>query len=262
MRSPRKLFMALILSAVFSPVHAEETPVPGRADRRIRTVVYNQNNVVAIDATFGTSTLIVLDPEEKIQTLGLGDAMAWKVEPNGAGNLLFLKPVEKDAGSNLNIVTDKRIYTLALRSNNNPPGSQIYKVVFQYPEKDADNQMMAEARERARYPNLKNMNVANLNSAYGYKGSSVNKPDAVYDDGTKTWFRFSGPVPSIYAVDTERNEALVNYRREGDYIVVDKVNFQWTLRSGTDSTCVFNQRLRNTHQPTGLEPTAPKLVRR
>lgn len=64
MRSPRKLFMALILSAVFSPVHAEETPVPGRADRRIRTVVYNQNNVVAIDATFGTSTLIVLDPEE------------------------------------------------------------------------------------------------------------------------------------------------------------------------------------------------------
>ena len=66
----------------------------------------------------------------------------------------------------------------------------------------------------------------------------------------------------IYSVDSERNEALVNYRREGDYIVVDKVNFQWTLRNGTDSTCVFNQRLRNTYQPTGLEPTAPKLVRR
>jgi type IV secretion system protein VirB9 len=244
------------------PVVAEETPTPGRADPRIRTIVYNPNDVVAIDATFGTSTLVVLDPDEKIQTLGLGDSMAWKVEPNGASNMLFLKPVEKDAGSNLNIVTDRRIYTIALRSNTTSTKNQIYKVVFRYPDKESDNRLIAEARERARYPNLKNMNVANVNSAYGYKGSSVNKPAAVYDDGEKTWFRFSGEVPAVYVVGPDRSEALVNGRREGEYMVFDKVAFQWTLRNGEESTCVFNQRLRDTREPTGLERSAPRLVRR
>lgn len=260
----RRLFGAVLALCVVAvtPALSEETPIPGRADPRIRTIVYNPNDVVAIDATFGTSTLVVLDPEEKIQTLGLGDSMAWKVEPNGAGNMLFLKPVEKDAGSNLNIVTDHRIYTLALRSNNNSSKNQIYKVVFRYPDKESDNKLIAEARERARYPNLKNMNVANLNSAYGYKGASTNKPDVVYDDGKKTWFRFSGEVPSVYVVGTDRSESLVNGRREGEYMVYDKVDFQWTLRNGTDSTCVFNQRLRETRQPTGLEHSAPRLVRR
>ena len=32
----------------------------------------------------------------------------------------------------------------------------------------------------------------------------------------------------------------MNYRREGDVIVVDKVAAQWTLRNGSQATCVFN----------------------
>jgi type IV secretion system protein VirB9 len=61
-------------------------------------------------------------------------------------------------------------------------------------------------------------------------------------------------------VDTERNEALVNFRREGEFIVVDKVNFQWTLRNGNQQACVYNMRLGNMQQPTGLDPFAPKIV--
>jgi type IV secretion system protein VirB9 len=33
---------------------------------------------------------------------------------------------------------------------------------------------------------------------------------------------------------------LINYRREGEIIVVDKVAAQWTLRNGDEATCVFN----------------------
>jgi type IV secretion system protein VirB9 len=79
-----------------------------------------------------------------------------------------------------------------------------------------------------------------VNYDYGYKGDKENKPTSVADDGTKTFFEFTGEVPGIFAVKSDGSETLVNYRREGNYIVVDKVSRQWTLRSGKVATCVFN----------------------
>ena len=242
--------------------HAEVLPHPGRADPRIREVAYSADNVVAIDASYGTSTMIVLQEDEKIETLALGDSVAWKVEPNHKGNIVFVKPVEKGALSNLNIVTSKRIYSFYLRANFYPASQQIFKVRFRYPEDEVTASLLNLAKERAKYPNLKNLNVANANSDYGAKGSSVNRPTAIFDDGTKTFFRFAGEtqIPAIFAVDAERNESLVNFRREGPYVVVDKVNFQWTLRNGKAATCVFNQRLNNLNEPTGLEPYQPQKI--
>ena len=239
---------------------AEARPSPGRIDARVRDVVYNKDNVTAIDASYGASTMIELQADEKIETLALGDSIAWKVEPNRKGDIIFVKPVEKNAQSNLNVVTDKRIYLFLLRSNDRPPSGQIYAVRFRFPGDEADAKLLAAAKERAAYPNLKSLNIANANSDYGYKGSSANKPVAVFDDGTKTWFRFEGETPAIYIVDADRNEALVNFRTEGPYVVVDKVSLQWTLRNGKDSTCVFNRRQTNIHEPNGLEPYAPQRV--
>jgi type IV secretion system protein VirB9 len=252
--------VALILCTTASAVHAEALPRPGRTDSRVRDVVYNKDNVTAIDASYGTSTMIELQPDEKIETLALGDSIAWKVEPNRKGDIIFVKPIEKNAQSNLNVVTDKRIYSFLLRSNTRPPSGQIYAVRFRFPDDEASAKLLAEAKQRAANPNLKDLNIANANSDYGYKGSSANKPVAVFDDGTKTWFRFEGETPAIYTVDADRSESLVNFRTEGPYVIVDKVSAQWTLRNGQESTCVFNQRLTNMHEPNGLEPYAPQRV--
>lgn len=257
---PRGLAAAILLIGSAMPALAEALPRPGRLDSRVRDVAYNRDNVTAIDATYGTSTMIQLQADEKIETLALGDSLAWKVEPNRKGDIIFIKPVDRNAQSNLNVVTDKRIYSFLLRSNTHPPSQQIYAVRFRFPDDEADAKLLAVARERAAFPNLKGLNVANANSDYGYKGASGNKPVAVFDDGTKTWFRFEGEVPAIYIVDAERNESLVNFRSEGPFVVVDKVAAQWTLRNGQDSTCLFNRRLTNIHEPTGLEPYAPQRV--
>lgn len=254
------LFTACSAGLAIPSASAEAIPTAGRTDPRIRNVVYNRDNVTAIDATYGTSTMIELQPDEKIETLALGDSLAWKVEPNRKGNIIFVKPVDKNAQSNLNVVTDKRIYSFILRSNTRPPSGQLYEVRFRFPDDDADARLIAQAKERAAHPNLKELNIANANSDYGYKGSSVNKPVAVFDDGTKTWFRFEGETPAIYIVDSERNESLINFRTEGPYTIVDKVSPQWTLRNGTESTCIFNRRLTNLHEPNGLEPYAPQRV--
>jgi type IV secretion system protein VirB9 len=256
----RCALVSLILCITASSALAEALPRPGRTDSRVRDVVYNRDNVTAIDASYGTSTMIELQPDEKIETLALGDSIAWKVEPNRKGDIIFVKPVDKSAISNLNVVTDKRIYSFLLRSNTRPPSGQIYAVRFRFPDAEADARLLTEAKQRAANPNLKDLNIANANSDYGYKGSSANKPVAVFDDGTKTWFRFEGETPAIYIVDTDRNESLVNFRTEGPYVIVDRVSPQWTLRNGQESTCVFNRRLTNVHEPNGLEPYAPQRV--
>jgi type IV secretion system protein VirB9 len=49
-------------------------------------------------------------------------------------------------------------------------------------------------------------------------------------------------TPAFFQVLPNRSESLVNYRREGDLLVVDKVAAQWTLRSGEEATCIFNLR--------------------
>ncbi len=256
----RCVVVSLILCISASAVHAEALPRPGRVDTRVRDVIYNKDNVTAIDASYGTSTMIELQPDEKIETLALGDSIAWKVEPNRKGDIIFVKPVDKNAISNLNVVTDKRIYSFLLRSNTRPPSGQIYAVRFRFPDDEASAKLLAEAKQRAANPNLKDLNIANANSDYGYKGSSANKPVAVFDDGTKTWFRFEGETPAIYIVDADRNENLVNFRTEGPYVIVDKVAPQWTLRNGQESTCIFNRRLTNVHELNGLEPYAPQRV--
>jgi type IV secretion system protein VirB9 len=256
----RRVVVGLILCITASAAHSEALPRPGRTDSRVRDVVYNRDNVTAIDASYGTSTMIELQPDEKIETLALGDSIAWKVEPNRKGDIIFVKPVDKNAVSNLNVVTDKRIYSFLLRSNTRPPSGQIYAVRFRFPDEEASARLLAEAKARAATPNLKDLNIANANSDYGYKGSSVNKPVAVFDDGTKTWFRFEGETPAIYIVDADRNESLVNFRTEGPYVIVDKVSPQWTLRNGKESTCIFNRRRTNVHEPNGLEPYMPQRV--
>jgi type IV secretion system protein VirB9 len=258
----RAVLGAIMLIVGLSPALAERTPTPGRYDPRIRTIVYERDNVVRLAASFGISTMIVLSESEQIETITVGDTAAWQVTTNKRKTIIFLKPVEKDANTNLNVVTSKRIYTFDLRATETKAArSQIFKVRFVYPEDDYDARLLTRAREIARSPTLRNLDVANLNTDYAYKGSEAVKPATVFDDGLKTWFKFMGDMPAIFLVNADRSETLVNGRREREYYVVDKVGFQWTLRAGAQATCVFNLRNPATEQrPSADGLAAPRRI--
>lgn len=245
------LIATAMLATAIAAAHAESLPRAGQLDPRVRDVVYHKDNVVGVDASYGVSTMIILGEDEKIETLALGDSIAWKVEPNRRGNIIFIKPVDKDAHSNLNVVTNKRLYSFILRSAFRDPKRQIFKIRFRYPQDDLDQRLLTQAKARASLPNMRDFNRANGNTDYGYKGSTRIKPMVAFDDGVKTWieFRPETETPAIFLVDKDRNESLVNFRREGNFIVIDKVNFQWTLRHGDEVTCLFNLRLDPDNQP-------------
>ena len=215
------LYLSTILAGVMvctAPALAERKPSGGRYDPRIRTVVYKSDDVVGVTATYGVSTMIVFGDNEAVETITLGDSVAWQVASNNKKNIVFNKPVEENARSNMNVVTNRRIYTFDLSSNSTRDRSQqTFKIRFLYPEEQYNAKLLAEAKAAVENPNLANLDVANTNTDYAYKGDDGAKPSVVFDDGVKTFFKFTGDVPAIYAVGADRRETLVNFRREKEF---------------------------------------------
>ncbi|CUX72292.1 MULTISPECIES: TrbG/VirB9 family P-type conjugative transfer protein [Agrobacterium] len=239
----RLLMTAAFVAAMMTHASAAQQPKPGSLDARVTSVVYQPNNVVKVSATYGISTMIIFDEDEKFETISLGDNDSWQVAPSEKGNILFVKPIAKDVSTNMNVVTSKRIYFLELNDYAPTDGKKVFGIRFVYPEKDLNASLRKEAEFRAANPNISNIDKENVNIDYSFSGDPALKPTMVFDDGKKTFFKFrAGRVPAIFTVQSDFSETLRNFRKEGEYIVVDGTATQYTLRDGDQWTCIFNLR--------------------
>ncbi|GEO86696.1 conjugal transfer protein TrbG [Aminobacter sp. DSM 101952] len=259
---------AISLLVLLGPLaaHAELVARPGRLDPRIRSLPYSAEQVFLVTGTYGLVTTILFGADEDITQVVAGDTVSWQILTSADRRSLTLKPMEKDAATNLSVVTTKRTYSFDLRVNDTKAmQNQTFKLRFTYPE-DAGLKGTAElwkqAQDAQRNPNIKNIRRDKVNYDYGFKGSDGAKPLWVFDDGLKTFMKFTGDIPAIFIVDGRRRESLVNYRREADYIVIDKVSRQWTLRFGTEAeTCLFNLRTTPADIPAPIEgAVSPKRI--
>jgi type IV secretion system protein VirB9 len=260
------VFVSLFMLLWPLAVHAELVARPGRLDPRIRSLPYSAEQVFLVTGTYGLVTTILFGADEEITQVVAGDTISWQILTSADRRSLTLKPMEKDAATNLSVVTTKRTYSFDLRVNDTKAmQNQTFKLRFTYPE-DAGLKGTAElwkqAQDAQSNPNIKNIRRDKVNYDYGFKGSDGAKPLWVFDDGLKTFMKFTGDIPAIFIVDGMRRESLVNYRREADYIVIDKVSRQWTLRFGTESeTCLFNLRTAPADIPAPIEgAVSPKRI--
>ncbi|MFA6153187.1 P-type conjugative transfer protein VirB9 [Mesorhizobium sp.] len=240
MRRRTAFACVLHLLALGSAALAAQTPKGGALDRRVTSVTYQKNNVVQVLATYGISTMIIFDEDEKFQTISLGDTDSWQVVPAEKGNILFVKPTARNVTTNMNVVTDKRIYYLELQDNQPEANRQVFGIRFVYPDKTLDAALRNEAEQRAAWPNMSGIDKASVNIDYSFSGDAALKPLMIFDDGAKTFFKFERRVPAIFAVNSDFSETLENFRREGDYVVIDGTATQFTLRDGPQWGCIFN----------------------
>jgi len=238
----------------------ENRPQPGPTDARVRQVTYNPRDVVNIVGHYGYQTLVQFADYEQIENISIGDSLAWQVVPNERGNLLFLKPIEKDAETNLTVVTSapsndaktgvsQRIYVFSLRANNadhHDSHKFTWTVQFNYPEDERALINLQDYRQSLADQSLVgdglNVDPSNWNFNYSFAGDRAHVPVKIFDNGTFTYFEFDSrtDTPAIFLVDGEQNESLVNGVRQGKYVVVHRVGQQFTLRNGDVVTCIFN----------------------
>lgn len=104
----------------------------------IRYVDYSPDGVIRLTGHTGYQMMLEFEPGEKIETVGIGDSSGWQVTPNGAGTIMFLKPIGLPPITNLSVITNLRRYNLELvaKSGLRVPQSQItYAVRFRYAKK-------------------------------------------------------------------------------------------------------------------------------
>ncbi|SDA92390.1 TrbG/VirB9 family P-type conjugative transfer protein [Mesorhizobium qingshengii] len=250
----------LILGKLVTPASSAQAPKAGALDSRVTSITYQENNVVRVSATYGISTMIVFDEDETFETISLGDSDSWQVVPADKGNILFVKPIARNVTTNMNVVTNRRIYFLELDDSAPDRGKEVFGIRFFYPDKSLNAALRQEAEQRVAWPNIAGIDKANVNIDYSYSGDARLKPSLVFDDGSKTFFGFAGRVPAIFAVNSDFSETLRNFRKEGEYIVVDGVATQFTLRDGDQWICIFNLRKPDfgTADPDVLGPARDK----
>jgi type IV secretion system protein VirB9 len=222
-------------------------------DPRIQTRVFDEAQVVPIQGRVKVQTTIKFAPDEAIENVAIGDSAAWQVQPNRAQSILFVKPLEPAARTNLTVVTNRRTYLFDLIAS--PRNAPLYVLQFRYPdiekaEEEARLAAAAEAERGAANPvemaaatdRFAVVDPTRLNFAWAGAGAGNLLPERAYDDGDAVFLAWPAgrAIPAILTLNAEGDEGPVNYTVRGDVVVVDGVPAQIILRSGNEVATLTN----------------------
>jgi type IV secretion system protein VirB9 len=241
-----------------SAVAALALSAPALADDpRLRTLVFDEAEVVRIDGKVLVQTTIKFAPDEVIENVAIGDSTAWQVQPNKAQTILFVKPLEPAARTNMTVVTDKRTYLFDLVAS--PKNAALYVLQFRYPEleKAAEEARLAAAAEAeaealrakadpaelgaAKDPYAV-VDPASLNFEWASAGTPELLPSKAFDDGAAVFLTWPAgtAIPAVLVMNEDGEEGPVNFTVRGETVVVDGVPPQIILRSGRDTATLTN----------------------
>ncbi|MBI1236938.1 MAG: P-type conjugative transfer protein VirB9 [Alphaproteobacteria bacterium] len=239
-----RTFIACGLIGIMSATsaHAAREARPIKIDHRVRTVMYQPDEVYKFTGHYRYQSAIEFGADEVIGTISMGDSTAWMLNPSG--NRLFLKPLEQDATTNMTLITNQRVYLFELHARETDDirdEGMTFIMRFLYP--DDDNITLNQYLDTVPVPDPVK-DAGKYNFDYTISGGDEIAPIRIFDDGEFTYFEFrdkNAEVPAFYWVDERGDEAMINYRTRGDYIVVERVSSRFTLRHGRDIVCVFNE---------------------
>ncbi len=271
-----KIIFSSFVLAILLASNSLAQPVPTTTDSRIRTLVYNPNEVYELKFYYGYQSFIEFADNEEIEMISIGEAFAWRITP--AGKRLFIRPLEVAAHTNMTIITSKRTYHFDIRSgeyDGKADEELVYTVRFYYPQigqtlpippqlgvpvpvpvkplkpKVVSSFPSGRVDDSSDKENIlaihRNPEGLELNFDYSLAGKSDNIiPLKVYDNGKETLMQFANDnliVPTINMVDAFGGEHQVSYIIRDSYVVLPTIERQFTLRLADSLICVYNNTL-------------------
>lgn len=188
-------------------------------------------------------TDIELEPGEAINSIHLGDAARWLVEPAITGEgvevqHIVVKPMDVGLETSLMVTTNRRTYHLRLKSHKT---QYMPRVSFIYADAvmarwEAQKSRQKEEKTRRTMPESGEY-LDNLDFSYRISGDGI-KPVRVYNDGLKTIIQMPANMseaPSLLVL-SDGEEILANYRLQGDRYIVDSLFDKAMLIAGVGSS--------------------------
>lgn len=267
-------------------------------DHRVQVVAYDASNVVKVVAAKGVSLLIVLNPDEKIVAHSTGmrsdcdvkHGATWCIIANPGDHLIWVKPLSRAIYTDLEVVTDKRLYSFELDAEPAPlveAAAPAYRLVFVYPqdiaqaallksqaaaqaarEKLAQSVKAAQEREAELAPFTEPHIFRRANTDYYVAenaGSDDIRPTEVFDDGRFEYLKFGSgkSVPAVFDVGPQGHEAQVNwFWKEGTtYMVLSRLYQHIILRKDNMQVGIWNKDYHGTGSAPIGDSTAPGVYR-
>ena len=283
---------ALAFPACASPAWANEDPIPGRQDARMRTLPYDPDQVVHLSTAVGATLVVGFAATETVTAVAVTDSKDLKAMPKG--NFLFFKSQQALPLQPVIVLTATEgggmrryvfeITTVPAASLGEEAPDIYYSVQFTYPADEAErrralaaaqaakNLAAAQARAAQRQLQLAHDQMeqrardpfsGERNWHYVAQGDRTLLPLEVFDNGYSTVFRFPGNVriPSVFVINPDGKEATPNYAVKGDLVQVDAVARSWRLRDGQTVLAIWNQAFDPVGRNPETETTSPNVQR-
>ncbi len=207
---------------------------------------FSDGALYQVYAAPGQITDIALAAGEQLVGSGpvaAGDTVRWVIGDTESGTgptkrmHVLVKPTRADLVTNLVINTDRRTYHLELRSTEK---TYMASVSWAY----AQDQLIALRRQNAAAdaaaPVATGVDINALNFRYRIEGDNPAwRPLRAFDDGRQVFIAFptgigQGEMPPLWVIGPEGGAELVNYRIQGNHMIVDRLFAAAELRLGGD----------------------------
>jgi len=256
-------------------------------DRRIKSVIYNPADTVAVNCVIGLSLTITVAPGERYVTHAFGDPSAWTLSQSG--NHIIIWPTQANSDTNLTLITDRHVYQILLHfigsragdgsTLGNTTGSFIktpwamrdatIALNYTYPDDDRRMAMQKTNEQRVKdaLAGASDQGMVNMSYERSYDPAMNDiAPVNVWDNFRFTSFKFlpNAELPTITYISASGKETVPNVHIEGpnhNIIVAELVAKEWRIRSGNKVIGVLNQ---NFNPALGANPngTVSPNVRR
>lgn len=221
--NPLASFLAATALLMASPAFTETTPRAGPHDPRVRLAPWIEGQVYRVVTSLTRVTSVEFGEGETIRSILAGDTAGFALDGVPGGQAFAIKPVAAGVATNITVYTNRRSYYFHVIEA--AGGTPHYVVQFRYPERAAPRGAVA-----GQAPNRN----------YAMSGTGEFMPDAIWDDGGFTYFRFpkAAPLPAILRWSSGK-ERLVNTAVSGEGVLrVSGLSRQWVLRIGDEVICI------------------------
>ena len=245
MKTAKKFyFISLWCLFTINYIFASDNPIS--TDSRIKTLIYNPNEIFKIVVHFNFQTSLEFEKDEEIKTITTGNSYAWQLVP--IDNRLFIKPLEENILTNMTVITNKRVYQFEVQSkpySGYVDNELVYVARFYFPRPD----------EKIDYPEIKKpddnqgtLEVKPYNFNYEMVGPVKYLPSKIFDDGLKTYIYYNKDISfkqPFVKVIKENQVFKIKPSIVGDYLVIDNVGKALELSFNNNVIEIINKNYVN-----------------
>ena len=259
-------FVVLSLGAA-AGARAEFFPIPGTRDARIRTALYERDQVYRLHGRVGYALDVVFAPHERFLGLSSGDPDALNYSAHG--NVLTLRPKALSVHTDILVTTSRHRYYFDYSARPDSPHHDtqvMYVVRFLYPGSRSRARAPTKA-ERVTRSLAQAEHAPPVNRDYWYCGSPALRPVAASDNGIETRLTFGArsALPAVFVLSADGRESLVNVSMHRGVMVIERIAHRLVLRRGGLVGYVVNKgfSVEGTRLASGtISPAVERVVRR